>query len=53
MGRPDRIVRFCMDRVRMLRHFGLVLYVVFDGARLPMKEMVEVSRQRSRAPVIE
>lgn len=37
-----------MHRVRMLRHFGIKPYMVFDGDFLPSKAMTETSRAKSR-----
>lgn len=38
-----------MHRVNMLRHFGVVPVLVFDGGSLPMKSDQEVKRARSVA----
>lgn len=37
-----------MNRVQMLRHFGVTPYIVFDGDFLPSKAGTEASRARSR-----
>ena len=37
-----------MHRVRMLRHFGVTPYMVFDGDYLPSKAATEDSRAKSR-----
>ena len=37
-----------MHRVRMLRHFGVTPYLVFDGDFLPSKAMTEDSRAKRR-----
>jgi exonuclease-1 len=37
-----------MHRVRMLRHFGVTPYIVFDGDFLPSKAMTEGSRAKRR-----
>lgn len=37
-----------MHRVRMLRHFGVTPYMVFDGDFLPSKAATEVSRAEKR-----
>lgn len=37
-----------MHRVRMLRHFGITPYMVFDGDYLPSKAATEESRAKSR-----
>ncbi|ROT35761.1 exodeoxyribonuclease [Sodiomyces alkalinus F11] len=48
-GKPTRkYVDFAMHRVRMLRHFGVTPYVVFDGDFLPSKSMTEGSRAKRR-----
>ncbi|KAL2752154.1 hypothetical protein ACRALDRAFT_1083703 [Sodiomyces alcalophilus JCM 7366] len=48
-GKPTRkYVDFAMHRVRMLRHFGVTPYVVFDGDFLPSKAMTEASRSKRR-----
>lgn len=43
-----RVVDFCMHRVRMLVHFGITPYLVFDGDRLPSKAGTEKSRRDRR-----
>ncbi|KAG7113618.1 Exodeoxyribonuclease 1 like protein [Verticillium longisporum] len=48
-GKPTRkYVDFAMHRVRMLRHFGVTPYLVFDGDFLPSKAMTEGSRAKRR-----
>ena len=37
-----------MERVNMLRSFGIKVIVVFDGARLPAKAATHEARERSR-----
>ena len=50
MGTPTTAyVTFCMRKVAMLQHFGVVPVLVFDGARLPAKAGTEQERQRKRA----
>lgn len=44
----DRYVTTAMHRVRMLRHFGITPYMVFDGDYLPSKGATEESRAKSR-----
>ncbi|KAK9828537.1 hypothetical protein WJX72_000649 [[Myrmecia] bisecta] len=44
----DRFVTFCMQRVNLMRHNGVIPVIVFDGDRLPMKGEEEGSRHRSR-----
>ncbi|KAF6804462.1 exo1 protein [Colletotrichum sojae] len=48
-GKPTRkYVDFAMHRVRMLRHFGVKPYLVFDGDFLPSKAATEGSRAKRR-----
>ncbi|KAL0939573.1 exo1 protein [Colletotrichum truncatum] len=48
-GNPTRkYVDFAMHRVRMLRHFGVKPYLVFDGDFLPSKAATEDSRAKRR-----
>lgn len=37
-----------MNRVRMLKHFGITPYLVFDGGYLPSKAITETSRSQRR-----
>lgn len=39
---------FALSRVRMLIHFGVKPYLVFDGAYLPSKEHTEIERAAKR-----
>ncbi|KAJ2514819.1 hypothetical protein H4217_005537, partial [Coemansia sp. RSA 1939] len=49
MGIPTaKYVTFFMNRARMLRHYGVEPYFVFDGGPLPSKRATEIERQRSR-----
>lgn len=41
-----RYVDYAMHRVRMLRHFGVTPYLVFDGDYLPSKAATEIERER-------
>lgn len=43
-----RFVDFCMHRLRMLLHFGVIPYVVFDGDYLPSKSSTEAERATRR-----
>lgn len=43
-----RYVDFAMNRVRMLIHFGVTPYLVFDGDYLPSKKGTEVERSGRR-----
>ncbi|TWU78216.1 Rad2 nuclease [Metarhizium rileyi] len=48
-GKPTtRYVNAAMHRVRMLQHFGVTPYMVFDGDFLPSKAATEDSRARKR-----
>lgn len=42
----DRYVDYAMHRVRMLKHFGVKPYIVFDGDNLPSKSGTETERRR-------
>ena len=42
-----RYVEFAMGRVRMLMHYGVIPYIVFDGDFLPSKAGEEAGRARS------
>jgi exonuclease-1 len=44
----DRYVDFAMSRVRMLKHFGITPYLVFDGDYLPSKSKTEKERSARR-----
>ena len=37
-----------MQRVRLLRHYGIQPYVVFDGGPLPAKKGTDSERKRKR-----
>jgi hypothetical protein len=39
-------VKYAMHRIRLLKHFGIVPYVVFDGGLLPSKMGTENDRDR-------
>ena len=45
----DRFIAPVMHRVRMLIHFGITPYFVFDGDYLPSKAVTEISRAARRA----
>jgi len=47
-NKHSRVVDFCMHRVRMLVHFGITPYLVFDGDHLPSKAGTEKSRRDRR-----
>lgn len=42
----DRYINYALQRVRMLRHFGVVPVLVFDGGPLPSKAGTELERER-------
>ncbi|KAI9643666.1 Rad2 nuclease [Ciborinia camelliae] len=49
MGIPTRkYVEYCMHRVRMLLHFGVTPYLIFDGDYLPSKAATEKDREKRR-----
>ncbi|QDS71442.1 hypothetical protein FKW77_003654 [Venturia effusa] len=43
-----KFVDFAMSRVRMLKHFGITPYLVFDGDYLPSKSKTEKERSARR-----
>ena len=49
-SRPNhpRYVDFAMHRVRMLQHFGVTPFLVFDGDYLPSKAATEADRAKRR-----
>ncbi|KAK2747283.1 Rad2 nuclease [Myotisia sp. PD_48] len=50
LGKPTvKYVDFALGRVRMLQHFGITPYLVFDGGPLPSKEGTEIVRAARRA----
>ncbi|KAL9131923.1 MAG: hypothetical protein Q9217_000283 [Psora testacea] len=49
LEKPTRkYIDFSMNRVRMLIHFGIVPYLVFDGDYLPSKAVTEIERAKRR-----
>ncbi|KAL8784165.1 MAG: hypothetical protein Q9213_004140 [Squamulea squamosa] len=49
LGKPTtKFVEFSMNRVRMLIHFGVTPYIVFDGDYLPNKAATENERAAKR-----
>lgn len=44
-----RFVDFCMHRVRMLQHYGVTPYLIFDGDYLPSKAGTETDRLKRRS----
>ena len=45
---PPRYVDYAMHRVRLLRHYGIKPYIVFDGGPLPAKKGTERERKQKR-----
>lgn len=43
-----RYVDYAMHRVRLLKHYSITPYLVFDGGPLPAKRDTESKRFRSR-----
>lgn len=43
-----RFVDFAMHRVRMLQHFGVIPFLIFDGDYLPSKAATEADREKRR-----
>ncbi|CZR64199.1 related to 5`-3` exonuclease [Phialocephala subalpina] len=49
MGKPTKkFVDFAMHRVRMLQHFGVTPFLIFDGDYLPSKAKTEDERNKRR-----
>ncbi|KAI5793917.1 PIN domain-like protein [Peziza echinospora] len=49
LGKPTtKYVEFAMGRVRMLMHYGVIPYIVFDGDFLPSKAGEEAGRAKRR-----
>ncbi|WFD00597.1 hypothetical protein MYAM1_003348 [Malassezia yamatoensis] len=50
LGKPTtRYIAYAVHRIRMLKHYGVTPYVVFDGDRLPSKQGTEMDRSAKRA----
>ncbi|KAK0544796.1 hypothetical protein OC846_005920 [Tilletia horrida] len=50
LGQPtDRFVRYAMHKIRMMKHFGVTPYLVFDGDKLPSKIGTEQDREKRRS----
>ncbi|KTW27687.1 hypothetical protein T552_02127 [Pneumocystis carinii B80] len=45
----EKYVDYAMHRVKMLKHYGIKLFIVFDGGYLPSKEKTECERGKKRA----
>ncbi|KAH8819548.1 exonuclease-like protein [Xylogone sp. PMI_703] len=49
LGKPTKkYVDFAMHRVRMLKHFKVIPYIIFDGDYLPSKAVTEKDRAKRR-----
>src|SRR6056297_2142985 len=44
----DKYIRFCMERVRILQENGITPFMVFDGASIPAKRDLHLSRRAAR-----
>ena len=44
----DRYVDYAMHRVRLLKHYNITPYIVFDGGPLPAKKGTESDRKKKR-----
>ncbi|KAL9933312.1 hypothetical protein V8E36_008030 [Tilletia maclaganii] len=50
LGQPtDKFIRYSINKINMLRHFGVTPYLVFDGGKLPSKAGTEDDREKRRA----
>lgn len=48
-GKPtQKYITYCMRRVKMMQHFGVTPYMVFDGGYLPSKSDEEAHRRKRR-----
>ncbi|KAI0300135.1 PIN domain-like protein [Multifurca ochricompacta] len=47
--KTSKYVHYAMQRVRLLRHYGIHPYIVFDGGHLPAKLVTEEDRKRRRS----
>ncbi|KAG5518137.1 hypothetical protein PMAC_003323 [Pneumocystis sp. 'macacae'] len=45
----ERYVDYAMHRVKMLKHYGIKMFIVFDGGYLPSKSETENQRGKRRA----
>ncbi|KDN52223.1 hypothetical protein K437DRAFT_293160 [Tilletiaria anomala UBC 951] len=46
--KTDKYIKYAIARLRMLQHYGIKPYVVFDGDRLPSKAGTEEERETRR-----
>lgn len=44
----EKLISYCLQKLRVLQLNGVKPYLVFDGARLAMKGRVEEDRKRMR-----
>ncbi|KAK4704526.1 exonuclease 1, partial [Phenoliferia sp. Uapishka_3] len=52
-GKPTvQYVNYSMHRVRMLKHFGITPFIVFDGGLLPSKMGTEGDREKKRSDAL-
>ncbi|KIY72069.1 PIN domain-like protein [Cylindrobasidium torrendii FP15055 ss-10] len=49
----NKYVDYMMSRVRIMRHHGIVPYIVFDGGPLPAKKGTELEREKKRKEALE
>ncbi|KAH8668903.1 hypothetical protein BX600DRAFT_510955 [Xylariales sp. PMI_506] len=48
-GKPTtKYIAYCVRRLKMMQHFGVTPYLVFDGDYLPSKASTEASRAKRR-----
>ncbi|KAH6653209.1 PIN domain-like protein [Truncatella angustata] len=48
-GKPtQKYITYCLRRVKMMQHFGVTPYLVFDGGYLPSKSDEEAHRRKRR-----
>ena len=53
-GKPTtKYVDFCMRHVRLLRHYNITPFLVFDGGPLPAKQGTEKEREAKRRENLE
>ncbi|PVV01567.1 hypothetical protein BB560_004011, partial [Smittium megazygosporum] len=54
LGIPtQKHIQYSLSKIKMLAHFGISCYFVFDGGALPSKISTENSRERSRSENLE
>ncbi|GAA5928369.1 uncharacterized protein JCM15063_003860 [Sporobolomyces koalae] len=53
LGKPTiKYVNYAMNKIRMLRYFGVTPFVVFDGGLLPSKMGTEEDREKKRTEAL-